>query len=163
MAGTLVQMLAAQLPNIQAVLAVSAPGYPDALLQKRLGYILTVLEDGDLSKALEILDALVQPVGSIKKRIQIEIPAHQKDIAIERMKRGFRLLLEMDARHEIVKYGGKFLSLVGEKSQLATIDNQTRSYNLNHEYKIIPGAGMRPWDDNFFVTHTIVNQWINKL
>ncbi|EJF82566.1 hypothetical protein MCW_01633 [Cardidatus Bartonella washoeensis 085-0475] len=37
MAGTLVQMLAAQFPNVHAVLVMNAPGYPDALLQERLG------------------------------------------------------------------------------------------------------------------------------
>ncbi|OPB29451.1 alpha/beta hydrolase [Bartonella sp. WD12.1] len=163
MAGTLVQMLAARLIDVQAVLAISAPGYPDTPLQQKLGYLLTLLEDGDLSGALEALDYFVQPVGAIKKRALIKISDDQKNIAIERMQRGFRLLLDMDARSEIIKYGGKFLSLVGEKSQLATIDNQTQSHNLNHEYKIIPGTGIRPWENNFAMTHAIVNEWIDGL
>ncbi|MEL6088793.1 alpha/beta hydrolase [Bartonella schoenbuchensis] len=163
MAGTLVQMLAVRLLNVQAVLSISAPGYPDTLLQQKLRYLLTLLEDGNLSEALEELDYFVQPVGAIKKRTLMEVSDDQKNIAIERMQRGFRLLLDMDARSEIIKYGGKFLSLVGEKSQLATVDNQTQSHNLNHEYKIIPSAGIRLWKDNFAMTHAIVNKWIDGL
>ncbi|MET3560759.1 MULTISPECIES: alpha/beta hydrolase [Bartonella] len=163
MAGTLVQMLAAKLPNAQAVLAVNAPGYPDKLLQQRLGYLLTLLESGDLSGALEILDAFVQPIGAIKKRTLLKISDEQKSMAIERMTRGFKLLLEMDARDEIIKYTGKFLALVGEKSQLATVENQTRSHCMNHEYKIISGAGMRLWEDNPTMTDAIIDEWIDEL
>ncbi|WP_336294186.1 alpha/beta hydrolase [Bartonella sp. CB169] len=163
MAGTLVQILAARLPDIQAVLAVNAPGYPDAFLQQRIKYLLSLLEDGDLSKALETLNILIQPLGEIKKRVRAKIPSKKKNMAIERMQRGFRLLLDMDARSEIVKYGGKFLALVGEKSQFATVNNQTQSYRLNHEYKIISSAGTRLWDDNPSMTYAIVNEWIDKL
>ncbi|MBB4077205.1 hypothetical protein GGR08_001532 [Bartonella fuyuanensis] len=47
---------------------VSALGYPNFLLQKWFGYLLTLLEGGDLSGALAILDVFVQPIGAIKKR-----------------------------------------------------------------------------------------------
>ncbi|WP_455481459.1 alpha/beta fold hydrolase [Bartonella sp. B12(2025)] len=161
--GTLVQILAAGLPNIQAVLAVSAPGYPDLLLQQRFKHVLTLLDDGDLSGALETLYAFLQPMGETARKVYIKIPDEQKSTALERMQRGFRFLLEMDARSEIVKYAGKFLCLVGEKSQLATIDNQTQSHRLNHEYKIISGAGTRLWDDNPAMMHAIVNEWIDRL
>ncbi|EJF82565.1 hypothetical protein MCW_01632 [Cardidatus Bartonella washoeensis 085-0475] len=93
----------------------------------------------------------------------MEIPAEQKNIAIERMQKRFRLLLERDAMNEIIKYTGRFLALVGEKSQLATVDNQTRSHCVNHEYKIIPGASMRLWDDNPVMINRILNEWVNRL
>ncbi|WP_375618617.1 MULTISPECIES: alpha/beta fold hydrolase [unclassified Bartonella] len=163
MAGMLVQILAARLPNIQAVLAVNAPGYPDKVLQRRLGDILASLENNDLSGALEILNGFMHPSGIMKKRALLEIPDEQKSVAIERMTRGFKLLLEMDARDEIVKYKGKFLALVGEKSQLATVDNQTKSHNLNHEYKIISGAGTRLWEDNPTMTDAVIDEWMEGL
>ncbi|EJF77772.1 hypothetical protein MCO_00910 [Bartonella sp. DB5-6] len=163
MAGTLVQMLAAQLPNVQAVLAVNAPGYPDKTLQQRLGSVLTLLENGDLSEALETLNVFMCPRGVMKKRVLLEIPDEQKSMAIERMMRGFKFLLGMDARNEIIKYTGKFLALVGEKSQLATVDNQTRSYCMYHEYKIITGAGTRLWEDNPTMTDAIIDEWIGRL
>ncbi len=93
----------------------------------------------------------------------MEIPDEQKSVAIERMTRGFKLLLEIDARDEIVKYKGKFLALVGEKSQLATVDNQTKSHNLNHEYKIISGAGTRLWEDNPTMTDAVIDEWMEGL
>ncbi|WP_375703817.1 alpha/beta fold hydrolase [Bartonella sp. AD13SXNS] len=163
MAGTLVQILAAQLPNVQAVLAVNAPGYPDKVLQRRLGDILSSLENNDLSGALEILNGFMHPSGIMKKRALLEIPDEQKSVAIERMIRGFKLLLKIDARDEIVKYKGKFLALVGEKSQLATVDNQTESHNLNHEYKIISGAGTRLWEDNPTMTDAVIDEWMEGL
>ncbi|WP_208442096.1 alpha/beta fold hydrolase [Bartonella raoultii] len=163
MAGTLVQMLAEKLPNAHAVLAMNAPGYPDVLLQQRLGYLLTLLEKGDLSTTLEVLDSFVQPIGAIEKRNVLEIPDEQKTMAIERMTRGFKLLLAMDARDEIIKYTGKFLALVGEKSQLATVNNQTKSHCMNHEYKIISEAGMRLWEDNPVMTNAVINEWIDRL
>ncbi|WP_375642519.1 alpha/beta fold hydrolase [Bartonella sp. CM100XJJH] len=163
MAGTLVQILAARLPNVQAVLAVNAPGYPDKVLKRRLGDILVYLENNDLSGALEILNGFMQPSGILKKRVLLEVPDEQKSVAIERMTRGFKLLLEMDARDEIIKYTGKFLSLVGEKSQLATLDNQTKSHNLNHEYKIISGAATRLWEDNPTMTNAVIDEWMEGL
>ncbi|WP_375607409.1 MULTISPECIES: alpha/beta fold hydrolase [unclassified Bartonella] len=163
MAGTLVQILAVQLPNVQAVLAVNAPGYPDKVLQRRLGDILASLENNDLSGALEILNGFMHPSGIMKKRALLEIPDEKKSVAIERMTRGFKLLLEIDARDEIVKYKGKFLALVGEKSQLATVDNQTKSHNLNHEYKIVSGAGTRLWEDNPTMMDAVIDEWLEGL
>ncbi|CAK02166.1 hypothetical protein BM1374166_01784 [Bartonella tribocorum] len=163
MAGMLVQILAARLPNVQAVLAVNAPGYPDKLLQRRLGDILIHLENNDLLGALETLNGFMHPSGVVKKRIALEISQDQKSIAIERMTRGFQLLLALDARDEIVKYTGKFLALVGEKSQLATVDNQTKSQCVNHEYRIISGAGTRLWDDNPVMTNAILSEWMERL
>ncbi len=69
----------------------------------------------------------------------------------------------MDARDEIIKYTGNFLALVGEKSQLATVNNQTKSHYINHEYKIISGAGMRLWEDNPVMTNAIIDEWIDRL
>ncbi|WP_330168008.1 alpha/beta hydrolase [Bartonella grahamii] len=163
MAGMLVQILAARLPNVQAVLSVNAPGYPDVILQRRLGDILVYLENNDLSRALEILNGFMHPSGIMKKRVLLEIPDEQKNTAIERMTRGFKLLLAMDARDEIIKYTGKFLALVGEKSQLATVDNQTRSRCANHEYRIISGAGTRLWEDNPVMTNAVINEWMEGL
>ncbi|WP_254474726.1 alpha/beta fold hydrolase [Bartonella sp. B1098] len=163
MAGMLVQILALRLSNVQAVLAVNAPGYPDKLLQQRLGDILFHLENNDLARALETLNAFMHPCGVIKKRVALEIPQDQKSMAIERMTRGFKLLLALDARDEIVKYTGKFLALVGEKSQFATVDNQTKSQCVNHEYRIISGAGTRLWDDNPVMTNAIVSEWMERL
>lgn len=163
MAGMLVQILAPQLPNVRAVLAVNAPGYPDKPLQRRLGDILFYLENNDLAGALETLNVFIHSRGIIKKRVALEIPQDQKSMAIERMTRGFKLLLALDARDEIVKYTGKFLALVGEKSQLATVDNQTKSKCFNHEYRIVSGAGTRLWDDNPVMTNAIVSEWMERL
>ncbi|UNE54864.1 alpha/beta fold hydrolase [Bartonella machadoae] len=163
MAGTLVQILAARLSNVRAVLAVNAPGYPDTLLQRRIGHILNFLKNKDLSGALEALNAFMHSRGVIKKRALLEVPTDKKNIAIERMQKGFQLLLEMDARDEIIKYTGKFLALIGEKSQLATVDNQTRSHCVNHEYKIVANAGTRLWDDNPVMTNRILSEWMCEL
>ncbi|WP_273758461.1 alpha/beta hydrolase [Bartonella sp. AU55XJBT] len=163
MAGMLVQILAPRLPNVRAVLAVNAPGYPDKLLQRRLGEILIHLENNDLLGALETLNVFMHSCGVIKKRVALEIPQDQKSMALERMTRGFKLLLALDARDEIVKYKGKFLALVGEMSQLATINNQTKSQCANHEYRIISGAGTRLWDDNPVMTNAIVREWMEGL
>ncbi len=95
-----------------------------------------------------------------KKRVLLEVPDEQKSVAIERMTRGFKLLLAMDARDEIVKYKGKFLALVREKSQLATVDNQTKSPCFNHEFKIISDAGTRLWEDNSTMTDAVIDEWM---
>ncbi|WP_019220203.1 alpha/beta fold hydrolase [Bartonella florencae] len=163
MAGTLVQILSVRLANVQAVLAVNAPGYPDKPLQRRLGYILHFLKNKDLSGALETLNAFMHPRGVMKKRALLEISDAQKSMAIERMTRGFEFLLAMDARDEINKYTGKFLALIGERSQLATVDNQTRSNCINHEYKVVSDAGTRLWDDNPVMTNAIVDEWMSGL
>jgi len=77
-------------------------------------------------------------------QMALSIPESQRQKATERMLRGFSLLLKLDARPTIAQYHGKHLSIVGEKSQLATWSNQTHSSNPTHRYERMPGAGMRP-------------------
>lgn len=79
------------------------------------------------------------------------------------MLRGFSLLLKLDARPTIAQYHGKYLGIVGEKSQLATRSNQTHSGNPKHRYERIPGAGMRPWNDNASAINLLVNEWVEEL
>ncbi|WP_455479093.1 hypothetical protein V4B17_05005 [Bartonella sp. B23] len=78
MAGTLIQMLAAQLSNAQAMPSVGTSDYPDALLQQRIRHLLSLLEDGNLSKVLETLNIFVQPVEAAQKRVQMTISNDQK-------------------------------------------------------------------------------------
>ncbi len=149
------------------MLALNAPVYLYKPLQQQLRYVLDSFKKGDLSGALEALNifdaSLLHPCGVVKKRALLTFPEVQKDMAIERMTRGFQFPLKMDARNEIIKYARKFLALVGEKSQLATVDNQTSSHYRNHEYKIVSDADTHLWDDNPAMTNTILYKWMNGL
>ncbi|AGF74868.1 hypothetical protein BAnh1_09980 [Bartonella australis AUST/NH1] len=163
MAGTLAQMLAYRLANVEAVISLSGPGYADDVLKKHIGALLLLLEDGALCDALELLHRYAQPVDTSVPLGNILIPEEQKAEALDRMKNGFKLLLEMDARTVIGKFKGKFLSLVGAKSQLATVKNQTASVLEYHEYHTIKNAGARLWRDDPTIVGDIINSWIKKI
>ncbi|OSN02901.1 hypothetical protein AU510_16370 [Lonsdalea britannica] len=163
MAGTLVQMLSHQLDCLKGVMSISAPGFADDLLQERIGHLVSLLEKGEVDHAIEVLHQFVVPEGHMAPQGGSPLPNSLKQSATDRMIRGFSLLLNMDARTHIAQYPGKFLAIVGEKSQLATWDNQTHSANPEHTYVSIPGAGMRPWNDNASAMDALVNRWIEEL
>ena len=156
MAGTLVQLLAHRLRGVAGVLSVSAPGFADEKLTQRLVRLISLLEKGKLGSSMVILHHYVLPEGSPAPREKFTLPDTEKMSAIKRMLTGFSLLLKMDARADIAAYDGNYLAIVGEKSQLA-------SYFVQHYYKRIPGAGMRPWNDNPAAVNALLNEWIDTL
>lgn len=163
MAGTLVQMLSHRMKCLMGVISISAPSYADYLLQERIGYLMSLLQKGDLSRAIDTLHQFVAPEGQKTQLGTLSIPKSQWQTAINRMMIGFSLLLKFDARSVIGLYHGKYLSIVGEKSQLATWSNQSHSNNPEHTYVSIPKAGMRPWNDNASAIELRVNKWIDEL
>lgn len=163
MAGTLVQMLSPRMNCLTGVISISAPGFTDYLLNERIDYLVSLLNRGYLDEALEALNQFVVPEGQTSLHAVDTIPESQRKVATERMLRGFSLLRRLDARPAMAKFRGKYLGIVGEKSQLATWSNQTHSGNPNHRYERIPGAGMRPWNDNASAINLLVNEWIEEL
>ncbi len=163
MAGTLVQLLSHKMQCLTGVMSVSAPGYADPQLKARLGQLISLLDSGEVEKALDELHQFVVPTGQLAQPIEIELTGAVRQHAIDRMSRGFRLLLNCDARKAMAQYHGKYLGIVGEKSQLATWHNQTHSTGSGHRYAHIPEAGMRPWNDNPAAISILVNEWIDEL
>lgn len=163
MAGTLVQLSAPHLNGLSGVISVSAPGFADQLLKTRLGQLVSLLEEGDAEHAVDVLHQFVVPEGQPAPEERFTLPDAEKAPAIQRMLTGFALLLNMDARHAIACYSGKYLAIVGEKSQLASWANQTHSALPTHIYKRIPKAGMRPWNDNPAAMNALLNEWVETL
>lgn len=157
MAGTLVQLLAPHLHGLSGVMSVSAPGFADEQLNRRLGELVSLLEKGEVEHAVDVLHQFVVPEG------QVTLPDAAKASAIQRMLTGFALLLNMDARAAIARYNGKYLAIVGDKSQLASWENQTHSTQPTHLYRRIPKAGMRPWNDNPAAMNALLNEWVDTL
>lgn len=163
MAGTLVQLLSKQLDCLTGVISISAPGYADPLLKERIGYLVSMLDNGHIDSAIEALHQFVVPEGHTAPVGTLRIPDSLQQTAIDRMKTGFSLLLQLDARPAMAKYHGKYLGIVGEKSQLATWDNQTHSRHHAHIYACIPEAGMRPWNDNGSTINQVIKEWVEGL
>ncbi|WP_019223838.1 hypothetical protein [Bartonella rattaustraliani] len=161
--GSLAQVLAPRLNNVQAVLSISGPGYVDTRLKRYLEALLNLLNQNALEQALELLYQYVQPLGMPSKRAAIQICEESKIEAIARMMRGFELLLQLDARDYLCHFAGKFLSIIGKESQLATISNQVNSGKDGHECRVVEAAGMRPWDDNPLTTTKIIDSWVKTL
>lgn len=163
MAGTLVQLLAPHLNGLSGVISISAPGFADQQLKTRLGQLVSLLEEGDAELAVDVLHQFVVPEGQPAPAGRFTLPDAAKASAIQRMLTGFALLLNMDAREAIASYSGKYLAIVGEKSQLASWDNQTHSVQPTHLYRRIPKAGMRPWNDNPAAMNALLNEWVETL
>lgn len=163
MAGTLVQLLAPHLNGLSGVISVSAPGFADKQLKTRLGLLVSLLEKGEAEHAIDVLHQFVVPEGQSVPEEKFTLPDAAKASAIQRMLTGFTLLLNMDARNAIACYSGKYLAIVGEKSQLASWENQTHSAQSAHLYRRIPKAGMRPWNDNPAAMDALLNEWVETL
>lgn len=163
MAGTLVQLLAPHLNGLSGVISVSAPGFADEQLKTRLGLIISLLEKNEAEHAVDILHQFVVPEGQSVQEGRFTLSDAAKASAVQRMLTGFTLLLNMDARNAIACYSGKYLAIVGEKSQLASWENQTHSAQPTHLYRRIPKAGMRPWNDNPTAMDALLNEWVETL
>ncbi|EHQ9198459.1 hypothetical protein KF477_004687 [Salmonella enterica subsp. diarizonae serovar 50:k:z:[z50],[z57],[z68] [z86]] len=135
MAGTLVQLLAPHLHGLSGVMSVSAPGFADEQLNRRLGELVSLLEKGEVEHAVDVLHQFVVPEGQAAQEGRFTLPDAAKASAIQRMLTGFALLLNMDARAAIARYNGKYLAIVGDKSQLASWENQTHSTQPTHLYR----------------------------
>ncbi|EJF2532036.1 hypothetical protein M8D79_001376 [Salmonella enterica] len=163
MAGTLVQLLAPHLHGLSGVMSVSAPGFADEQLNRRLGELVSLLEKGEVEHAVDVLHQFVVPEGQAAQEGRFTLLDAAKASAIQRMLTGFALLLNMDARAAIARYNGKYLAIVGDKSQLASWENQTHSTQPTHLYRRIPKAGMRPWNDNPAAMNALLNEWVDTL
>ncbi|MEQ1977378.1 alpha/beta hydrolase [Xenorhabdus sp. SGI240] len=163
MAGTLVQLLAPRLKTITGVISISGPGYADILLSDKLGQLIILLKKSQLDEAISLLHDFVIPKGGTPLPSVSAIPNHLKGIAQKRLIMGFSLLLQFDARTALCNYKGKFLSIVGECSQLATVRNQVVSPNLMHCFVVAEGAGMRPWNDQPEFINDVINDWLKIL
>ncbi|WP_340610496.1 hypothetical protein [Xenorhabdus bharatensis] len=163
MAGTLVQLLAPRLNELTGVISVSGPGYADILLSNRLGQLITLLNENQLNEAISVLHDFVIPKGGTPLPPMSDIPNHLREIAQRRLIVGFSLLLQLDARATLCNYKGKFLSIVGECSQLATVCNQVLSANPMHCFVVVDGAGMRPWDDKPKFVNNMIKDWLRIL
>lgn len=163
MGGTLVQMLSYRLNNLLGAITISSPSFADINLKEHLSYLLYLLNKGDLNLAVETLHKFVVPNGEKINNQSAEIHESLHQTAINRMIIGFTLLLNLDSRLALDQFKGKYLSIIGEKSQLATCNNQFHSTNQNHSYACISNAGMRPWNDNAQAMNLLINKWIDEL
>ncbi|WP_118987871.1 alpha/beta hydrolase [Photorhabdus sp. CRCIA-P01] len=163
MSGTLVQLLASRLKNLTGVISVSGPGYADSLLTNRLEQLIALLNRNQLDEAISVLHDFVIPEGGTPLPKMTAVPDHLRNSARERMIVGFSLLLQLDARTILCNYKGKFLSIVGECSQLATECNQVVSTNPTHCFVVVDGAGMRPWEDKPSFINNVINDWLKIL
>ncbi|PHM44974.1 hypothetical protein Xmau_01179 [Xenorhabdus mauleonii] len=163
MAGTAVQLLAPRLKMLTGVISISGPGYIDMPLFGKLTQLMTLLKENQLDEAISLLHDFVIPEGGTPFPPASTIPNHFRDIAQTRLIIGFSLLLKFDARTVLHNYKGKFLSIVGRSSQLATVCNQVVSSNLEHCFAVIDKAGMRPWDDQPKFINDVINDWLKTL
>ncbi|MDE9430251.1 hypothetical protein [Xenorhabdus bovienii] len=163
MSGTLVQLLAPRLKNLTGVISVSGPGYADALLTNRLEQLITLLNKNQLNEAISVLHDFVIPEGGTPLPLMPAIADHLIGTARRRLLVGFSLLLQLDARTILCNYKGKFLSIVGGRSQLATACNQVVSANPTHCFVVVEGAGMRLWEDKSAFIDDVINDWLRIL
>ncbi|WP_237387886.1 hypothetical protein [Xenorhabdus sp. Sc-CR9] len=160
MSGTLVQLLAPRLKKLMGVISISGPGYTDSLLANKLKQLIDLLNKNQLDEAISLLYDFVVPEDGMPHAQIPSIPDHLRSTARKRMLTGFSLLLQLDARTTLCKYKGKFLSIIGGCSQLATVSNQVVRTHPTHCFIIVEGAGMRLWEDNPVFTNNIINNWL---
>lgn len=162
--GTLALALAHRLPQTPRVLCLSGPGFVDTPLRAALETLLEPLRRNDLAQCLSLLAAQVAPRGSAPKATHTDAFADGHAlVSCARMRRGFELLLRLDARTQLHRYPGRVLCLLGEHSQLATIDNLAidPAADTRRQVCVVPASGMRILRDNETFTLTSLHEWLN--
>lgn len=162
--GTIAQCLSSRIHQTKAILSISGPSYMDEPLKLNLERLVSFLEQAELNKAIDLLHEFVLPSGDKNKIIPSpSLTSDEQSLASQRLYKGFNLLLQLDSRKTVQQFIGKFLSIVGEQSQLATLHNQALTQCRNHEYKVIKHAGMRPWEENPNMINSLISDWIKQL
>jgi pimeloyl-ACP methyl ester carboxylesterase len=169
--GTLAMILGARCPGTARILSLSGPGYMDEILHQRLNRLNEDLAENRLEPALNLLAQFVAPLGHPPGRQHSDLSADRKLLPAQissgctRMKRGFELLMQLDARAPIEQFEGKVLAIVGAQSQLVNLANSAvRSGLQNHSRSIveIADSGMRVLLDNPRATLAAITDWLDK-
>lgn len=162
--GTMALKLAHLLPETPRVLCLSGPGYIDTPLRAGLQTLLDALYQDDLGRCLSILSTLVAPRGSKPNATHTDrFAAERARESCRRMRKGFELLMRLDARTHLHAYPGRALCLLGENSQLATNENlafEPSSDGLR-QVRLVPASGMRIMLDNEMFTLSSIHDWLN--
>ncbi|MGB7997729.1 MAG: hypothetical protein WCF45_16560, partial [Photobacterium halotolerans] len=145
---------------IDRVISISGPTFPDKELDTKLSALVDNLETKNLDVAMNQLYEWLPP----KNSYEIRAPRIDKNAfsdAINRMKAGFSILKQIDARESITEFKGKTLLMVGELSQMVSKENLLENYNSpTYTASIIKNAGMRPWQDNEKQSYKTVENWL---
>lgn len=158
--GALAQKLSCELPNIDGVISISGPTYPNPDLDGKLSALVDSLEAKNLDVAMNQLYDWLPP----KNSYELRAPRINEDAFIDatnRMKSGFSILKQIDARESIKAFKGKTLLIVGELSQMVSKKNLLENYQSpTYTASIIKNAGMRPWQDNEKQSYQTVENWL---
>lgn len=164
--GTLALKLAPQLPDCARVLCLSGPGHIDPPLRGKLQALIDLLGKGDLDGCLAALSAMVAPAGQAPGAGHRDRIARDEALAgCGRMIKGFSTLLELDARPGLAGYRGQVLCMLGQHSQLASIDNLAiapAAAGSRQRVALVPGAGMRILVDNPEFSVSTINEWLEN-
>ncbi len=158
--GALAQKLSCELPNIDRVISISGPTFPNQELDTKLSTLVDSLEAKNLDVAMNQLYDWLPPKNSYEQRAP-RIDKNAFSDAINRMKAGFSILRQIDARESIKEFKGKTLLMVGELSQMVSKENLLENYHSpTYTASIIRNAGMRPWQDNEKLSYKTVENWL---
>ncbi|WP_248797772.1 alpha/beta hydrolase [Pseudomonas sp. MWU13-2105] len=148
--GALVQSLLATAVGEQTakVLLISSPTRADKILDRRLGAMAELASAGDVDKALLLLEQWVLPAHRPPTTQQPTSGSLDDRQAGHRLDRGFRLLSKLNLESQVSAWPGRLLSLFGEDSQLVRAANVSFSTSTRHLAVSVPGAGMRPLQDD---------------
>lgn len=156
--GTLLQHIADIIPRHCKLVLISAPTYADNNLVKKLESVLSLLSNNQLLEAINLVELLVQPRGQVTHTglTNIECILNVAN-AKERLLHGYGLMIQTDARNTVNIGSHQSLAIIGEHSQLATLDNVLLS---SKRIRVVPNAGMRVLDSNPELIHSILDQFL---
>lgn len=162
--GTLAMCLAPLFSHVPDVISVSGPGVPDAALRRQINLLVTALNAGRLTDALELLSHSVTAIGTQPTELHLDrFEGADGSHAMARMIAGFEFLLRLDVRAGLKTYQGRLIAMTGALSKLATRDTLgfTPRVHPRFYHAEIPNAGMRVLLEKPQACRQILNEWIN--
>lgn len=168
--GAVAQALLGTVRPRHGVLLVSAPTRTDAALDRKLGAVAALAEQGAVDEAAALLHRLVQPQGEPPAAPGATAPpagpseagaGDEGDAeAGRRVGRGLRLLMGTDVVAEARAYEGPLVHVVGSRSQLVTTAHVAGA--AHHRTAVVDGAGMRPHRTHPAAFATIMDEFLDE-
>lgn len=140
----------------KVIILFSPPSVLDEQLKSKLVNALKISESGHIFDAIELLDSYVHANPTIHGKKQYTEPT-------DKITARFEFALRYVLNHIIPKQIGdnktRVYQLVGDKSQLVTINNILKTPNTI--LSVVPNAGNRVLEDNPSFTHNLVRDWLH--
>lgn len=142
---------------VQDVVLISSPSTCDGRLARSLQSLVDLAVEHGPADALDRLAYLVRAEGSSEVVATREAFAGTEgESVVHRLKRGFEILMNVNAGDAVAAFPGRLVHFYGEQSRLVRRDHIVLGPDSRHVAIGIPQCGMRPITDGIATVRSVL-------